>query len=249
MNPAEFVTLEQAERELWWFRGMRRMLYGMLDPLVSSREVTRVLEAGSGTGHMALTLAQRYGCSMVPVDLAWEGISRTRKSSKLLPVQADIKACPFRGASFDAVLSLDALVHFARGREVLALKEFARVLKPGGLLLLRVSALNVLRSRHSEFTGERQRFTRYRLTRAARDCGFRVLRCTYANTLLFPVALVRFRLWEPLMRRPPATGTGPVPAWLDRLLYLPLALEASLLSQGFDLPVGQSLILIAEKGE
>jgi SAM-dependent methyltransferase len=249
MNPAEFITLEHAERELWWFRGMHRILLGMLDPLASSREVTRVLEAGSGTGHMARTLAQRYGWSLFPIDVAWEGISRTEKSSRVLPVQADLAVCPFRGAAFDAVLSLDVLVHLARGGEALALREFARVLRPGGLLLLRVSALNALRSRHSEFTGERQRFTRRRLIRVARDCGFRVLRCTYANTLLLPVALARFRLWEPLMRRPPASGTGPVSAWLDRLLYLPLAVEASLLTRGFDLPVGQSLILIAEKGD
>ena len=209
MNPAEFVTLEQAEHELWWFRGMQRILFGLLDPLAASREVARVLEAGSGTGHMARALGQRYGWNMFPIDLAWEGISRTGKSSRVLPVQADIAVCPFRGAAFDAVLSLDVLVHFAPGREVLALKEFVRVLRPGGLLLLRVAALNVLRSRHSEFTGERQRFTRGQLVRTARDCGFRVLRCSYANTLLLPVALARFRFWEPLTRRPPASGTGP----------------------------------------
>jgi hypothetical protein len=117
------------------------------------------------------------------------------------------------------------------------------------LLVVRVSALNALRSRHSEFTRERQRFTRRRLMRTAGDCGFRVLRCTYANTLLLPAALARFRLWEPLTRQPAASGTGPIPAWLDRILYFPLAFEATLLAQGVDLPVGQSLILIAAKNE
>jgi SAM-dependent methyltransferase len=247
MNPAEFVSLERAETELWWFRGMQRILFAMLDPLAASREVERVLEAGSGTGHMARTLAQRYGWRMFPVDLAWEGISRTGGSSRIFPAQADIAACPFRSGAFDAVLSLDVLVHFVRGGEAPALKEFARVLKPGGLLLLRVAALNVLRSRHSRFTSERQRFTRQRLQRTVRDCGFRVLRCSYANSLLLPVALARFRLWEPLMRSAPASGTAPVPAWLDRLLFLPLAMEASWLSHGMNLPLGQSLILIAEK--
>jgi SAM-dependent methyltransferase len=251
MNPAEFGGLERAERELWWFRGMQRILFAMLDPLAASREVTRVLEAGSGTGHMARMLAQRYGWQMFPVDLAWEGISRTGESRMVFPAQADIAVCPFRGAAFDAVLSLDVLVHFVRGSEALALKEFARVLRPGGLLLLRVAALDVLRSRHSQFAGERQRFTRQRLIHAARDCGFRVLRCSYANSLLLPVALARFRLWEPLMlsvmRRAPASGTGPVPAWLDRTLFLPLAIEAGLLSHGVNLPLGQSLILIAER--
>lgn len=127
------------------------------------------------------------------------------------------------------------------------MSEFARVLRPGGLLVLRVSALDALRSRHSMFTRERQRFTRGRLVRLARENGFRVLRCTYANTLLVPIALVRFRLWEPLLRKPPASGTAPVAPWLDRLLYLPLAVESKLIAAGMNLPLGQSLILVAEK--
>ena len=68
-------------------------------------------------------------------------------------------ALPFAVEAFDALLSMDVLVHLKRGEEVRALSEFARVLKPGGLLVLRLGALNALRSRHSEFVRERQRFT------------------------------------------------------------------------------------------
>jgi hypothetical protein len=138
-------------------------------------------------------------------------------------------------------------VHLSRGQERRALAEFARILKPGGHLILRVAALDVLRSRHSEFCGERQRFTRRRLIEAVRGSGFRVLRCTYANSLLLPVALARFRIWEPLMRSPVASGTSAVPPWLDRLLYAPLALEARLLARGWNFSAGQSLILLAVK--
>lgn len=247
MNPAEFQTLAQAERNLWWFRGMQRMLFELLDPLHARHRISRVLEAGCGTGYMAALLQQRYGWRVFAVDLAWEGISQATRSGEIVPIQADISSLPFRTGSFDAVLSLDVLVHFPRGEEVAPLAEFARLLKPDGLLVLRVSALDVLRSRHSEFVHERQRFTRGRLVRTALEQGFRVLRCTYANSLLLPVALARFRMWEPLIGGPPASGTAPVPRWLDRLLYVPLALEAAFVSRGWNLPVGQSLILIAAK--
>ena len=102
------------------------------------------------------------------------------------------------------------------------------MLAPGGLLVLRVSALDMLRSRHSAFACERQRFTRRAWLELARSCGIRVLRCTYANSLLLPVALAKFRLWEPLTRRPAESGVRPVAGWLDRLLYFPLALEVRL---------------------
>jgi len=47
--------------------------------------------------------------------------------------------------------------------------------------------------------------------------GVRVLRCSYVNSLLLPVALVKFRVWEPLLRKPPASGVEPVAPWLDKL--------------------------------
>jgi hypothetical protein len=113
------------------------------------------------------------------------------------------------------------------------------------LLVLRVSALDILRSRHSQFTHEQQRFERTRLVKLVQASGFRPVRCTYANSLLLPVALFRFRVWEPLFDSPVASGTAPLPVWLNRLLGWPLAVESWLISKGINLPLGQSLILVA----
>ncbi len=246
MNPAEFLTLARGEKELWWFHGMRSILFRLLDPVVRERRISRVLEAGCGTGYTADLLNQRYGWSMVAADLEWQGISQAPRPDRVAPVQADLAACPFASNCFDGVVCLDVLVHFPRGEERRPLAEFARVLRSGGLLVLRTSALQLLRSRHSQFTRERQRFSRRRLIRAVEQEGFRVIRCTYVNSLLLPVAVARFRLWEPVMRKPPASGTAPLPQWLNRFLSVPLAVEAELIRK-VNLPLGQSLILIAER--
>jgi SAM-dependent methyltransferase len=247
MNPQEFAHIAKSERDFWWYRGMRKILFGMLDAVLAGRRVDRVLEGGCGTGYMALCCRERYGWRMYPADLGWEGLEFGRKMGLERLVQADLRALPYRAGSFDMVMSLDVVVHLPRGEENTAMRELVRVLAPGGLLVIRVSALDILRSRHSEFTCERQRFTRARLVAAAERQDIRVLRSTYANSLLMPVALAKFRIWEPLLRQPPASGVEPVPGWLDRLLYLPLALEARWLGWGFGLPPGQSVILIGEK--
>jgi hypothetical protein len=77
--------------------------------------------------------------------------------------------------------------------------------------------------------------------------GLRVERVTYANSLLLPVAMLKFRVWEPLTRQPPASGVAPVSRWLDRTLSLPLRIEAGWIGRGGALPVGQSVVLIAKK--
>jgi hypothetical protein len=134
-----------------------------------------------------------------------------------------------------------------RGEEHLAAREMSRVTRRGGLVVVRTSALEILWSRHSEFVHERQRFRRRRLMGLFAGAGIRVLRCTYVNSLLLPVALFRFRVWEPLMRQPAASAVEPVAPWLDRLLYAPLGLEAAWIGAGRNFAAGQSLLLVGEK--
>ena len=247
MNPREFANMARAERDLWWYRGMRSILFRLLEPHLRERKIGRVLEAGCGTGYLAREIESERHWPVVPMDISGEGLRYASGMGLRNPVRGDVCELPFAGGSFDLVISADVLVHVPRGEEHRAAREFARVLAPGGLLAVRVAALDVLRSRHSEFVGERQRYTRRRLMGLAAGTGVRVLRCTYVNALLLPVALAKFRIWEPLLRRPASTGVELPARWLNRLLYSPLALEAAWVGSGRNFPAGQSLVLVGEK--
>ncbi len=247
MNSAEFANIAKAENDFWWYRGMRQIMFGLLDPISWRRKFHRVAEIGAGTGHFALALQERYNWPMYPLDLGWEGLEFGKTLGVQRMVQADMCQLPYKNQAFDALVSMDVVVHLPRGREDEPMAEFARVLEPGGFLALRVSALDILRSQHSEFAHERQRFTKSRLLALAQRHGFRTLRCTHANSFLMPVALFKFRVVEPLLGGQASSGVEPVAGWLDSLLYAPLAAEASLISMGVNLRLGQSLILLAEK--
>jgi SAM-dependent methyltransferase len=247
MNPAEFGHLAAAEERMWWFRGMRRILFNLLDPLAKTRPFKNVLEAGCGTGANARELSGRYGWRLTAVDLSAEGLRHALAAATPRLVQADITALPFADGRFDLLLSLDVLPHFAAGEEAAPLAEFARVLEPGGWLVLRCAALRILSSRHSEFVHERHRYTRAELVRGLRRQGFRIRRATYANSLLMPVALFKFRIWEPLTRARPASGVTLPPAWLNTALEWPMRVEAALLRRGVNLPAGQSVIIFAQR--
>jgi SAM-dependent methyltransferase len=247
MNPAEFANIAAAERDLWWYRGMEQILFRLLDPLAREGRFERVLEAGCGTGHLAGKLAERYGWRMTPLDVDTNGLEYARQSGLTRLVQGSVAALPFCDGAFDAVLSMDVLVHIERGEEGRVFAEFARVVRPGGVVVIRAAAFNFLRSNHSKFVHEAQRFTRTQLRKAADCAGLRTERSTYANSLLMPVAAFKFRIWEPLTGQGPASGVAPVAKWLDSLLYAPLRMEAAWIGAGWSLPVGQSVIVIARK--
>jgi SAM-dependent methyltransferase len=196
---------------------------------------------------MSSRLAQRYGWRMFAADLERVALLYALEQGCRRLVQGDIAALPFPDRCFDAAVSLDVMVYIPRGQESNVMKELVRVLAPGGLLVLRTAALEILRSHHAEFTGERQRFRRSQILQLASAHGLKVLRCTYANSVLLPVALAKFRIIEPLIRSEPGSAVQPVAAWLDRLLYTVLKVEAWWLGAGLDLALGQSLILIGER--
>ena len=247
MNPAEFANIAKAENDFWWYRGMRSIFFQIVEPYLAGRRVQRALEAGCGTGHFSRLLQMEKRLPVTPIDLGWEGLRHAKSMGVERLAQANALRLPFADRAFDLVLSLDVIPHFQPGEEQAAVDELARVLEPGGLLVIRTAALNLLRSRHSEFVFERQRYTRGQLLSLARQAGIRVLRATYANSLLMPIALAKFRLWEPLTRQAPSSGVEPVAPWLDRILYSALAAEARWIGGGRDLPIGQSLLLVGEK--
>ncbi len=241
-NADALAALAKTETDFWWSRGMRRILFRLLDPLVAGRSIRRALEAGFGTGTTAQVLRDRYEWDVCPLAVGWEGSPGVRDL-----VQCEIEALPFRRDAFEAVLVLDVLAHVREGKEDAPLAEFMRVLAPGGLLVVRAPALRVFRSRHSQFTGEVHRYTRSALIELVERHGVRVMRSSYMNALLAPGAFVKFRFWEPLLRKPPASGVVRRARVIDNMLSASLALESFWLGSGLNLPVGQSVLLIGEK--
>ncbi len=93
----------------------------------------RVLDACCGTGDLAVAARKAGAGEVIGVDFSERMLERARrKASEIEWIQADVLSLPFGDASFDA-----AVVGFGvRNVEDLAagLKEFRRVLRPGGRL-------------------------------------------------------------------------------------------------------------------
>jgi SAM-dependent methyltransferase len=253
MTPEELHNIFKSEPEFWWYRGMRSITAALLNSLLDSMPAGRTaagLDAGCGTGFNALALEGARGLRMFGVDLAPLGIAYCRKRGFDRSAVASITQLPFADSGFDLTISLDVLSHLPRGDDQKALAEFARVLRPGGNLLIRVPAFHALRSRHSQFIAETHRYRSPELREMLATVGLDVLGSTYANAFLSPVAFIKFRILEDLSTAPASSGVEEVPpAWLNRMLGGILKFEASLIRRGARFPFGQSLIVVARKPE
>ncbi len=126
-----------------------------------------------------------------------------------------------------------------------ALRELRRVLRPGGLLLLTVPAVQLLWGDQDEISHHFRRYTDASLRRPLQAAGFVVERSSYFNTLLFaPIAAVR--LLRRAIRPPSAERTdfdlGSVR--LNGVLSRLLSSEAAAVSRT-RLPFGVSLLALA----
>jgi hypothetical protein len=129
-----------------------------------------------------------------------------------------------------------------------AIAEMHRVLRPGGVLFVRTPAFEWLRSSHDADLHTQHRFHQAELAQLLTRAGFRIRFATYANTLLFPVVLLR----RFLKRFGIGGGTDvkPLPkalAWLDPIFRNALVMESAVLRRKGRFPFGLSVILYAEK--
>jgi ubiquinone/menaquinone biosynthesis C-methylase UbiE len=90
-----------------------------------------VLECGCGTG-LLLERFQKFAKSAKGIDLS-PGMLELAKARGLDAIEGSVTALPFADASFDVTCSFKVLAHVP---EIgLALREMARVTRPGGVIL------------------------------------------------------------------------------------------------------------------
>lgn len=103
----------------------------------------QVLDVGCGTGTLAIEVQQRIGKAgrVAGIDPGTQQIARARSKAarRHLPIDFQtgvIEQIPFPDQAFDVVLSTLMMHHLPAGLKRQGLAEIARVLKPGGRLII-----------------------------------------------------------------------------------------------------------------
>jgi len=242
MEPEQYELLRRHEERHWFFRGQGAIAAALLSPHLQRRDGrTRILDAGCGTGGSSLRLT-RFG-TVIGMDLSALAVTAAHARG-LCCVRSSVTSAPFADGSFDVVTCFDVLYHRGVGDDLRALREFHRVLRPQGLLLVRVPAFEFFRRAHDCAVHTRHRYTRRELAAKLQATHYAVRVVTYANTLLLPLIATGIMLER--IHGPRESDLSLPPAPLNRIFTFLLWLEARALTR-IRFPVGLSVVALAER--
>ena len=145
----------------------------------------RILDAGCGTGILLGQLAASGVQEAVGVDVGMPGlVYGKRKFPNANFVAASVYQLPFKSSYFDLVYSIDVIEHLET--PLLALKEYYRVCKPGGIVFIQTpnypikrvyDVLHVIRGSRDEWRDDPTHVSRFNyksLFVSVSQAGFKV---------------------------------------------------------------------------
>ena len=242
MEREQYAIMARREERHWWYTGMRKVALAVLDRRLAGRHGLRILDAGCGSGGTTVEL-RRFG-DVVGVDLAWEALQPAQGRGLRLLSRGSVEVLPFASGTFDVVTSFEVVYHLGVGNDACALEEFRRVLKPKGVLLLRVPGHDWLRGEHDRLVHTRHRYSPDEVRHKLEHAGFAIDQLTWANTVLFPPAVAK-RLLERGESAESEPDLWQPPEAINIVLESAIAVEGLAIPNRVPLPFGLSVLAVA----
>lgn len=199
-------------------------------------EGKKILEVGCGTGNLLklLTSTER---ELSGTDYSVEYLDKAKKKNPEMEFfQGDltnINSWQHRKNSYDAVVCSEVLEHLKD--ESIALKIISSVLKPNGVLIVTVPALQILYSDLDKKIGHYRRYTIEEIVQIVSSAGFKVEKKRYWNFLGMFGWFLLFRV----LKKSVKNTSSPI---LGTILGKWLGLESKI-----KFPLGQTIIIKARK--
>lgn len=241
-DPLELTS--RAEATHFWFRGFRDFVNPVIREISRGRGGLRIVDCGCGTGHN-MRLLKAHG-RVVGFDMSEVGAAMTHAAGEAV-VRADAARAPFASEAFDIATSFDVLQCLEPDKAVV--REMARMVRPGGAVVLTMAALEILRGDHSESWREVRRYTPAMARHLLEQAGLRVERVSFLFGSLFPLMLsvrVVQRLLRPFRTSRPDADIVVPSAPVNALLTAMVRAEAAV-ARHVPLLIGSSLLAVGRK--
>lgn len=241
MEKQAYCELFEIEKEHWWFRGRRAIIFDMISREIPEK-VSSALDIGCGTGFNNVLLKEKVE-HVTGLEMSDEVIQFTKERAPDITIIKGVFPNVPQHGMFDLITLFDVLEHL--DNDAFALKKIHSLLA-GGRVIITVPAFSVLWSEHDEMFHHKRRYTVRDLKHKLETAGFDVQRISYFNTLLFlPVLLVRV-VKKIFGLRTGASDFSLTSSWGNSVLAFLFGFERYFL-RFIDFPFGVSIVAVAKK--
>jgi SAM-dependent methyltransferase len=247
MQESYQTKIHQLEDTHWWFTARRDCIVRLLASFNVEKDA-RLIDIGCSGGPLERTLGRLGYTNVLGIDISPESARRAVSQGSGNVVLMDGTRMDFKENSFDVLIASDVLEHIEN--ENAAMKEWYRILKPGGRALIFVPAFKFLWSGHDDANEHYRRYTREELVEGMRRNGFVIEKTSYWNFTLFtPVVAIRSikRLFMWRGRTNNRDELGESSRMLNRIFSGIIKGENRLISKGWSYPVGISVLAVGKK--
>jgi SAM-dependent methyltransferase len=145
-----------------------------------------LLEIGSSSGYLLEELRNKYpSATLLGSDVIPGALLRLHEKLPGVPLlQIDITNNPLPSGTLDAVVALNVLEHIKDDQR--ALREMARLLKPGGLVLLEVPAGPNLYDGYDAFLQHFRRYSRQEVDMLLRSAKVQIVSKSTLGSVVYP---------------------------------------------------------------
>jgi len=251
MHEVEYLNHFLLEKDYWWFKGQR----AIVNDLIKKYKIKKknfILDAGCGAGFNALYL-RKHG-KVYGIDNSKIALKFCKKRGLKNIILSDIAKTKFKNNSFDIITCLGVFYHKnANPKKIL--KEFERILKKNGILIITTSALDFLRNKYfKSYQGismkTARRYSLNKFKNLFKQNNYKILKVSYFTFFLFlPILLLRvskniINLF--LKNRDLKSDIFKINSFLNYILIKLMKLESCVINYA-SLPIGMHLVIVLKK--
>ena len=188
-----FDLLSEMQLRHFWYQGRHRFLFHATTQALQggrgSAGGLRVVDLGGGCGGWLKYLTDRWPVAFGEVALADSSLTALNRAEKILPsavgrYQIDLLDLGWN-QRWDVAYLLDVLEHLPEDEAAMA--QVGRALKPGGVAIVTMPALQCFWSYNDEVAEHRRRYDRAGMARLAKAAGLRLVTARYFMFFLSPL--------------------------------------------------------------
>ncbi len=186
MRREEYAIMAAAEPVHWWYRCLHELVLKQLQIYSNSKDI-RIIDAGCGTGGLMKFLQDKGYDNISGFDVSDEAVSICQ-ANKLPVFKSDLReiAKHFEPASADIIISNDTFYFLNSGEQKQLACDFNLLLKPGGMVISNIPALQAFRGIHDVQVGITNRFHKKQVSKVFEPALFAVISQRYWPFILSP---------------------------------------------------------------